>query len=90
MKLNLIASTMVIVALPFNAAFGAETLEGVCLAVVEQEGGDTAICSCLAEEVAGNPTLEAHMIALKDAGGPDERYTAANDEGKAAIDVCTR
>jgi len=89
MKLNLIISTMVIVALPFNAAFGAETLEGVCLAVIEQEGGDTAMCSCLAEQVAGNPTLEAHLIALKDEGGPDERYAAANDEGKAAIGACT-
>jgi hypothetical protein len=89
MKLNLIASTIVIVAFPFNVAFGAETLEGGCLAVVEQEGGDTAICGCLAEQVAGNPELEVHLISLKDEGGADERYAAANDEGKAAIDACT-
>jgi hypothetical protein len=89
MKLNLIASTTIVVALDLSMAFAGETLEGVCVAVVEDEGGDTAICTCLAEQVAGNQELEAHMISLKDEGGADERYAAANDEGKAAIDACT-
>ncbi len=89
MKRNLIVSTIVVVALPLSVALAAESLEGVCLAVIEQEGGDTAICSCLAEQAARNQELEAHMISLKDEGGPDERYAAANDEGKAAIDACT-
>ncbi|NOX84327.1 MAG: hypothetical protein GXP06_15345 [Alphaproteobacteria bacterium] len=89
MKLNLITSTIAIVAVSVSTTFAAESLESVCLSVVEHEGGDTAICSCLAEQAAGNPTLEGHLISLKDEGGADERYAAANDEGKAAIDACT-
>lgn len=71
------------------ATANAETIGEVCTAALEAEGeSDFSGCTCLQEQVAGNSALEDELISLRDLAGYDERYSAASDDGKAALDAC--
>jgi hypothetical protein len=77
------------VVLAFAASAWAGDLADACVAALEADGRDTSGCSCLEEEaVAGD--LVDEFIALGEIADPAERYAAASDEAKAAMDKCTR
>lgn len=61
-----------------------------CVARLEAEGRDTSGCSCLENKIAGDAALEAEFRDLGEIDDPSERYDAASDDAKAAMDACTR
>ena len=68
----------------------ANELEDACVAQMESEGRDTSGCSCLADMVAGDAGLQEEFMELAEIADLDERYDAASDDAKAAMDACTR
>jgi len=64
-------------------------LADACVAALEADGRDTSGCSCLEEEVVANG-LEEEFLELGKIADPAERYAAASDEAKAAMNKCTR
>jgi len=72
-----------------SAAFAGEMADA-CVARLEAEGRDTSGCGCLEAEVEANPSLEAEFRDLGEIEDPAERYAAASDDAKAAMDACTR
>ncbi|MEO0397925.1 MAG: hypothetical protein AAF224_00720 [Pseudomonadota bacterium] len=61
-----------------------------CQATMEAEGRDGSGCACLVEEVTADPALVEEFASLGDIADADERYEAASDAAKAAMDACTR
>ena len=72
------------------ASAAANELEDACVAQLEAEGRDTSGCGCLADMVSGNADLEEEFTALAEIADLEERYDAASDDAKAAMDACTR
>lgn len=72
-----------------GAAFAGE-LTDACVARLEADGRDTSGCSCLEDAIAGNAALEEEFRDLAEIEDSSERYEAASDEAKAAMDACTR
>ncbi|MCB2097183.1 MAG: hypothetical protein AB7F91_05175 [Parvularculaceae bacterium] len=70
-------------------AFAGEMADA-CVARLEAEGRDTSGCSCLEDAIAGDSALEAEFLELGEIDDPAERYDAASDDAKAAMDACTR
>lgn len=60
-----------------------------CVATLEADGRDTSGCACLEEEINAND-LADEFLELGEIADPAERYEAASDEAKAAMDKCTR
>ncbi len=60
-----------------------------CVATLEADGRDTSGCACLEAEIEAND-LSDEFLALADIADPAERYDAASDDAKAAMDKCTR
>ncbi len=73
-----------------TAAAYAGEMTDACVARLEAEGRDTSGCSCLEGKIAGNAGLEAEFRELGEIADPTERYAAASDDAKAAMDACTR
>jgi hypothetical protein len=71
-------------------AAAAGELADACAARLEADGRDTSGCVCLEEQVAGDPALGEEMTRLGGIEDPAERYAAASDAAKAAMDACTR
>lgn len=61
-----------------------------CVAKLEAEGRDTSGCGCLEGKVAADPALQAEFRSLAEIDDRDQRYQAASDGAKAAMDACTR
>ena len=70
-------------------AFAGE-LTDACVARLEADGRDTSGCSCLEDSIAGNAALEEEFRSLAEIEDSAERYEAASDDAKAAMDACTR
>ncbi|GJL90863.1 hypothetical protein [Hyphococcus sp.] len=64
-------------------------LADACVAALEADGRDTSGCTCLEEEVEANDLVD-EFLALGEIADPAERYEAASDEAKAAMNKCTR
>ncbi len=60
-----------------------------CTATLEADGRDASGCSCLEEEIDANG-LADEFLQLAEIADPAERYDAASDDAKAAMDKCTR
>ena len=71
-----------------SASFAGE-LADACVAALEADGRDTSGCACLEEEAVANDLVD-EFIALGEIADPAERYEAASDEAKAAMNKCTR
>ncbi len=85
---NLIAMGAAAAALTAIAYAG--ELTDACVARLQAEGRDTSGCSCLEEKIGSNAALEEEFRSLGEIEDPTERYAAASDEAKAAMDACTR
>ncbi len=64
-------------------------LADACVAALEADGRDTSGCACLEEEVMANDLME-EFLELGEIADPADRYEAASDEAKAAMNKCTR
>ena len=73
-----------------TAAAYAGEMKDACIAKLEADGRDTSGCGCLEEKIAATPGLEEEFQELGEIDDPAERYEAASDEAKAAMDACTR
>lgn len=73
-----------------TAAAYAGEMTDACVARLEAEGRDASGCSCLEGKIAGNAALESEFRTLGEIADPAERYAAASDDAKAAMDACTR
>ena len=71
-------------------AASAGPLADACIARLEADGRDTSGCACLEEQVEGNQDLIDELTALGEIEDPAERFAAASDEAKAAMQACTR
>ncbi|PQA88158.1 hypothetical protein [Hyphococcus luteus] len=60
-----------------------------CVETLEADGRDASGCSCLEEEIVAND-LADEFLELAEIADPGERYDAASDDAKAAMDKCTR
>ena len=60
-----------------------------CVATLEADGRDTSGCACLEEEINAND-LADEFLELAEIEDPADRYDAASDAAKAAMDKCTR
>lgn len=87
--MKIFTAAAVAVGFSFSAATAGD-LADACVAALEAEGRDTSGCSCLESEIEGNDALVEEFMALGNVGDADERYEAASDEAKAAMDACTR
>lgn len=65
-------------------------LADACIARLEADGRDTSGCTCLENEIQGDPALVNELTKLGEIEDPAERYAAASDGAKAAMDACTR
>lgn len=73
-----------------GASAYAGELADACVARLEADGRDTSGCSCLEEQVKDNQDLVDELTALAEIDDAGERYEAASDEAKAAMNACTR
>jgi hypothetical protein len=71
------------------AAYAGEWADA-CVARLEADGRDTSGCSCLESEIEANPALEGEFRELSEIEDPAERYAAASEDAKAAMNACTR
>ncbi|MEQ8177909.1 MAG: hypothetical protein RIC52_03745 [Amphiplicatus sp.] len=65
-------------------------LADACVARLEADGRDTSGCSCLEEAVEGDQALIDELTELSTIEDPAERFEAASDEAKEAMQACTR
>lgn len=72
------------------ASAAANELEDACVAALEAEGRDTSGCSCLVDAIEDDAALVEEFTALGEIADLGERYEAASDDAKAAMDACTR
>lgn len=84
-----ILAAVIAAAISFSAAEAGEMADA-CKARLEADGRDSSGCDCLEAAVEGNPALIDEMTALGEIEDPAERYAAASDDAKAAMDSCTR
>ncbi len=91
MKLNNLLAAVAACGLcaPVMTTALAGDLADACVAALEADGRDPSGCTCLEEEVIANDLVD-EMTALGEIADPDERYDAASDAAKAAMDKCTR
>lgn len=68
----------------------ANEMEDACVAALEAEGRDTSGCSCLVDAIGDDAALIDEFTSLGEIADADERYDAASDAAKAAMDACTR
>lgn len=61
-----------------------------CVAALEADGRDTSGCTCLEDAVSESAALQEEFLTLGEIADPAERYAAASDDAKAAMDKCTR
>ena len=73
----------------FSTASAGEMADA-CKAALEAEGRDTSGCDCLEAEVSADAALAEEFQSLGEIADPTERYDAASDAAKAAMDKCTR
>ena len=73
-----------------SAVASAGDMADRCVARLEAEGRDTSGCSCLEDRITADPALEAEFQELGEIDDPADRYDAASDDAKAAMDACTR
>ncbi|MEZ5892762.1 MAG: hypothetical protein R3C58_06415 [Parvularculaceae bacterium] len=73
-----------------TAAAYAGEMTDACVARLEAEGRDTSGCGCLEEHIGSDAALEDEFRSLAEIDDPAERYGAASDAAKAAMDACTR
>ncbi len=73
-----------------SAAAYAGEMTDKCVARLAAEGRDTSGCSCLEDRITANPALEEEFRDLGEIEDATERYDAASDDAKAAMDACTR
>lgn len=71
-----------------SASFAGEWADA-CVATLEADGRDASGCTCLEDEIVAND-LADEFLELAEIADPTERYDAASDEAKAAMDKCTR
>lgn len=88
MKKYLLAAAAAM-AVSAGAAYAGE-LADACIARLSADGRDTAGCTCLEDAVKDDPALVNEMTQLGEIEDPAERYAAASDDAKAAMDSCTR
>ncbi len=74
----------------FTSSVNAGEMADACIAALEADGRDTSGCTCLEEEVTADAALEEEFLTLGEIADPAERYEAASDGAKAAMDKCTR
>jgi hypothetical protein len=86
MRIVLIAAAIA----AFSGVAYAGDLADACVARLEAEGRDTSGCTCLEDELAANPDLEAEFRELGEIEDAAERYASASDDAKSAMDACTR
>lgn len=68
----------------------ANEMEDACVAALEAEGRDTSGCACLVDAIGDDDALIDEFTSLGEIADADERYDAASDAAKAAMDACTR
>ena len=68
----------------------ANEMEDACVAALEAEGRDTSGCSCLVDAIGDDEALIEEFTSLGEIADADDRYDAASDAAKAAMDSCTR
>ena len=73
-----------------TAAAYAGEMTDACVARLEAEGRDASGCGCLEEHIGSDAALEDEFRSLAEIEDPAERYAAASDAAKAAMDACTR
>ncbi|WDI32811.1 hypothetical protein PUV54_06320 [Hyphococcus flavus] len=88
MKLKRFLAIAAVSGLAFSPSFAGE-LADACVAALEADGRDASGCGCLEEEVIARDIVD-EMMALGEIEDPAERYEAASDDAKAAMDKCTR
>lgn len=88
MKLKTIIAASAAFGLAASPVFAGEMADA-CVAALEADGRDTSGCACLEEEIIAND-LADEFTALGEIEDAAERYGAASDEAKAAMDKCTR
>jgi hypothetical protein len=64
-------------------------LADACVAALEADGRDPSGCTCLEEEIEANDLMD-EFLQLGQIADPAERYAAASDEARAAMNKCTR
>ena len=89
MTLKVFAAAFAATGMLFSAASAGEMADA-CKAALEAEGRDTSGCDCLEAEVTADASLAEEFQALGEIADPAERYAAASDGAKAAMDKCTR
>jgi len=73
-----------------GASAYAGELADACVARLEADGRDTSGCSCLEEAVEGDQALIDELTELAEIEDPAERFEAASDGAKEAMQACTR
>ena len=61
-----------------------------CKARMDADGRDPSGCQCLMDAVSSSDALMEEFASLGEIDDPAERYAAASDDAKAAMDSCTR
>lgn len=89
MKIETLVAAAAAVATLMGAVSAGELADS-CKARLEADGRDTSGCTCLENAVKDDPDLLAEMTELGEIEDPAERYAAASDEAKAAMNACTR
>ncbi len=85
-----IAIILAAIAAASLSAAAAGPMADACIAKLEAEGRDTSGCTCLEDAVAASPALQEEFTKLSEIADVGERYAAASDEAKSAMDRCTR
>jgi len=86
-KLSAVAAAVLCGSLSF--AYAGEMADA-CVAALEADGRDASGCDCLESEVTASASLQEEFLALGEIADAADRYAAASDEAKAAMDKCTR
>ena len=79
-----------LVAASFCASANASEFIEACEAKLVEEGREPIGCACLEAELKGDAALAAEFETLAEIASGEERYKAASDHAKAAMDKCTR
>ena len=89
MTLKVFAAAFAATGMLFSTASAGEMADS-CKAALEAEGRDSSGCDCLEAEVTADAALAEEFQTLGEIADPAERYAAASDAAKAAMDKCTR
>lgn len=83
-------TSLVALAVMIAPAANAGEWADACVERLEADGRDSSGCTCLEDEITANPSLEEEFLALGEVEDPEERFSSASDEAKAAMGKCTR